>query len=157
MNGANLSEMSQPDADKAAAPGAPDEEIQIDLSDAFAPEAAGVAPSSLDALFGLPPVNESGPLVGGAAAAPATSSDDPFAGLDDGSLDDAGGTAPIQRAPGIAWDGADPWESIGLAPPRPEDAVRLMGVLVRAMVARGLLDVREVADALVPPITTSHK
>ena len=52
----------------------------------------------------------------------------------------------------IAWDGADPWEAIGVAPPAPEEAVRALGVIVRMMVMRGLVDVREVADALVPPV-----
>jgi hypothetical protein len=146
--------MSAPDPQKAAgAVATHDEEIPIDLSDAFGTAADATA---LDALLGSLSPTPAGPLVGGAAAAP-PSADDPFAGLDDGTLDDAGGTAPIARSTGIAWDGADPWESIGLAPPRPDDAVRLLGVLVRAMVARGLLDVREVADALVPPLTTPQK
>jgi hypothetical protein len=147
--------MPVPDPQNAAgAAAAPEEEVAIDLSDAF----GTAADASLDALLGslAPAPAPAGPLVGGAAAVP-PSADDPFAGLDDGTLDDAGGTAPIARSAGISWDGADPWESIGLAPPRPDDAVRLLGVLVRAMVARGLLDVREVADALVPPITTPHK
>ncbi len=103
-----------------------DEAVSVDVSDAFDRDA---------------------PLVGGAAAAPI----DPFAAFDDSDVEVSGGTAPIVRAT-MAWDGADPWAAIGLAPPRPEDSVRLLGVIVRSLVERGLLDVRTVADALVPTV-----
>lgn len=125
-----------------------DESVSIDLSDLFAPDAPADAGEALDKLFSDLEAS-SKPSFGGAASPDA----DPFAALDAAADPDvSGGTAPIMRAPSISWDGADPWEAIGIAAPGPEDAVRLLGVLIRSMITRGLLDVREVADALVPPV-----
>lgn len=115
-----------------------DEAVPVDLSDAFEPERPvddlSPEPAFLE-MFGRLLIE-----VGGDGSGPSSS---------------GGGevvTTPIVRGNPIAWDGADPWASLGLAPPLPEDSARLLGLIVKTLVDRGLLDVREVADVLVPPV-----
>lgn len=115
-----------------------EEAVHVDLSDAFEPETPpddGPSERAFLEMFGsmLVAVGDGGEVAG--ANPPGSTT-----------------TKPIVRESPIAWDGADPWKSLGLAPPRHEDSARLLGLIVKTLVQRGFLDVREVADVLVPPI-----